>query len=332
MNPAISYIWQQNHESMTKIYKHPIFAILLLVLSGCIASKYGSARKSESIVMQAHQKPDIVSMALLQQQKIPTYASRGKSRGVVNSLSGGFISMGVSAVKQLIANDRKRYTAEWKYGLKDLYFYDQLSEEGPFDPIGMQFNGFKLVRSFNNNGQVDTAMTADIELDTSHPDEIINNSLFRLKLRKLRFNYSKARVPVGKDTINVDIEITFNTSYVGKDGQLYKDVELGKFYLNLRKAPLNKGTAGYDAYYNKLNNKTLDGKCFIVPRSYGYYVDTANMVKPCYSMGAYTISVKVIESSKDYFVSTLLNSGTDIIIDYETDYFKKKVSSKLKNK
>jgi hypothetical protein len=102
--------------------------------------------------------------------------------------------------------------------------------------------------------------------------------------------------------------------------------------LNLRKAPLNPNNPGYNVYFKKLDNKLLDGKSFIVPRSYGYYVDTANTVKPSYNKGAYTISVKVTESSKDYFVNTILNSSSDIIIDYETDNLKKKVATKLKNK
>ena len=118
-------------------------------------------------------------------------ASRGTgTRGPLSGIVGGAVSLATNAVKQMIAKDKKKYNAEYNYALTDLYFYDQLSIDGPFDPLGLQFSGFKLVRTFNNNGKTDTALTAEFVLDTENPYEILNNAMFRLKLKSLKLNYA----------------------------------------------------------------------------------------------------------------------------------------------
>ena len=70
---------------------------------------------------------------------------------------------------------------------------------------------------------------------------------------------AKAKVPANKDTLNIDFNIVFITSYIGRDGQLFKDVELGRFFFSLRKAPLDSTKAGYREYYENLKNKRVDG-------------------------------------------------------------------------
>ena len=97
-----------------------------------------------------------------------------------------------------------------------MYFYDQLSNEGPFDPAGMQFAGFKIIRTFvNDEGKTDTAFTASFSLDKSNTYEILNNSMFRLRLDDIKLKYAKAKVdPLVKKILNMDIEIGFSSSYV----------------------------------------------------------------------------------------------------------------------
>lgn len=280
--------------------------------SGCTSSKQGFAAKNDEVRMNISEKPDIINYAALQQQNVPDMAARSdRSRGEFTGIIGGTISMATNAVKQMIAKDKAKYTAEYNYGLTDLYFYDQLSVEGPFDPLGLQFNGFKLVRTFENNGKMDTALTAEFELDAVNPYEIINNAVFRLKLKSLQLNYAKAKVPNNNNFLNMDFEITFNSSYVNSQGALFINIELGKFYFFLRKAPLDKNAPGYDAYYKNLVGKKLDGQSFIVPRSFGYHITGKNNAQPSYSQGAYNITVNVKESSKNSFVNQMIidNSG-----------------------
>lgn len=311
-----------NFGFMNKKYTVIILSFsIILAVTGCIGSKLGSARKNEKVIMSAPPKRDVINFALLkkQQEQPLTLAGRGenKPRGLETAYAGTLVSLGVSAVKQVIANENKKYIAQWKQGLNDLYFYDQPSSEGPFDPTGMQFNGFNITRTFRDHNNTVTALSADFEVDKDSvpSNEIINDAIFRLKLKRIKVNFSKAKVPVGRDTINIDFDISFITSYISKDGQMFKDVELGRFSLNLRKAPLDSTSVGYKEYYDKLKNIRLDGKCFIVPRSYGHYKTPDNGVISLYNQGMFSIAVNVKECSKNTFVNEMLIKTTDIGVE-----------------
>jgi len=293
-------------------FKYTLTVIAVVGIQACSSSKQGYAGKNDEVKMNISEKANVIDYAALKQQEVPDMASRSdKGRGEFSGIIGGTISLATNAVKQMIAKDKARYTAQYTYGLTDLYFYDQLSVEGPFDPLGLQFSGFKLVRTFENKGKMDTALIAEFELDAANPYEILNNSIFRLKLKSLQLNYAKAKVPTNNNFLNMDFEITFNSSYVNSQGALFKNIELGKFYFFLRKAPLDKNDPGYEAYYKNLVGKKLDGQSFIVPRSFGYHITGKNNAQPSYSQGAYTITVNVKESSKNTFVNQMIidNSG-----------------------
>ncbi len=302
---------------MTKIFRTIPFALVTVcLLTACAGSKQGSANQQEDVLMKIAEKPDVINYSSLKMQDVPDMASRGTgSRGPLAGIAGGAVSLATNAVKQMIAKDKKKYNAEYSYGLTDLYFYDQLSVDGPFDPVGLQFSGFKLVRTFDNKGVLDTALTAEFELDATNPYEILNNAVFRLKLKSLQLNYAKAKVPGNNNYLNMDFEIAFNTSYVNNQGVLFKNIELGKFYFFLRKAPLDKSDSGYEAYYNSLVGKKLDGQSFIVPRSFGYHMVSANNAQPSFSQGAYNITVDVKESSKNTFVNQMIIDNSGKLVD-----------------
>lgn len=312
---------------MKKIFKLlSIFFCVATLLTNCAGSKQGSASESEEVKMRIHEKQDVIDYASLKMQDVPDMASRSSgSRGPITGIVGGAVSLATNAVKQMIAKDQKKYNAEYNYGLSDLYFYDQLSVDGPFDPLGMQFSGFKLVRTFDNNGVIDTALSAQFELDISNPYEILNNAVFRLKLKSLQLNYAKAKVPNNNNFLNMDFEICFNSSYVNSQGTLFKNIELGKFYFFLRQAPLNKKEPGYDDYYKNLVGKKLDGQSFIVPRSFGYHIVEKNNAQPSYSQGAYNITVHVKESSKNTFVNQLIIDNSSQLIDALGGAIKKQI-------
>lgn len=267
--------------------------------------------------MVVTEKKDAVEFAKLQQQSITTFKERTQTRALFTPMLGALTSYGVDAIKKMIAKDKKKYTAEYKMALTDMVFYDQLSTESAFDPVGMQFNGFTLVRTFKNeNGGMDTAMKAEFELDKTNPYEILNNSVFRLKLKSFTLNFAKAKIAKnGPKKLNMDFEITFKTSYVNEQGVLFDDVTLGKFVFLLRDAPLDKNAEGYTEYYEKLKGKKIDGRSFIVPRSFGYYINEEGAPEKSFSQGAYSVQVNVKESSKNSFVNTLLLDNSGQIID-----------------
>lgn len=300
----------------------PCFTLSMLVcasiflISSCRTSVFSSGRSLDSTEMAVQEKMDVINYAVLKEQMAPSLAERNSglaNRGLLSTA----VSLGTNLVKQMIAKDRARYTGTYSFGATDLYFYDQLSTESVFDPIGMQFKSFTMVRTFQNrDGQMDTAMTAEFELDMDNPNEIINNSIFRLKLKDIHIDYSKSRVTRAQhNNINMDVEIVFTTSFVNQHGQMFDNVELGKFYLFLRDAPLDKNSPEYTAYYDKLKGQRLDGKSFIVPRSFGYYKNQDGEIKQSYSQGAYSISANVTETSKDKFVTKILLDNSSQLID-----------------
>lgn len=294
---------------------------IFIFIAGCAGSKKGSATKSEALTMQIKEKRDVVKFDTLRDQETPTLVTRGqnKARGIgVTPIIGTVVSLATNAIKNVISNEKKKYSAAYQFALTDLYFYDQLSTEGPFDPVGMQFSGFKLVRTFiNKKGEIDTAFTASIGLDKSNPYEILNNSVFRLRLDDLDLRYTKAKVSgTGKKTVNMDIEITFRSSYVNQQAVLFDNVALGKFYIFLRDAPLDTAAANYKSYYENLKGSMLTGRSFLVPRSFGYHMEDGQPVSG-YSQGAYTITVEVKESTKNFFVTKVISENTNIIDLYK---------------
>lgn len=310
-------------------------------LNSCSGSKLGYAGKEDKNNMQVVEKRDVINYNALAVQRIPDFRKRMEQQleqkklleqGVqsfpVAQLAGGLISMATNGVKKMIDNDKKKYAAAYDFALTHLVFYDQLSTESMFDPMGMQFNGFKLVRTFKNSeGKEDTALTAVFAIDTVNTYEIINNSCFRLRLKDINIRYAKAKIARNApQNINMDLEISFYSSYVNEMGQLFDNVLLGKFYLLLREAPLNTNDAAYTNYYHKLKDTLLDGRSFIVPRSFGYYMSGNGVRARCYSQGAYSIHVKVNESSKNTFVNKLIIDNSAQLLNSAETQLKKVVN------
>lgn len=277
--------------------------------------------------MNIDETKDVINYPKLETQYIPTFAQRVDKQmmakqgvGLTQSsfmaapLVGNLVSLATDGIKQMIEKDKKKYTANYNFALTNLYFYDQLSTESAFDPVGMQFNGFTLVRTFKNKeNKTDTALIAVFELDTTNAYEIINDAVFKLRLKSLEVKYAKAKVANGsKKHLNMDI--IFTSSYVNEYGQLFDKITLGKFYLLLREMPLDKNEQGYADYYKNLKGKLLDGRSFIVPRSFGYYLAENNQKAKCFSQGAYSIQVNVKESSKNNFINKLIiDNATEIL-------------------
>jgi hypothetical protein len=301
--------------------KKPAVYVLVLALGfglfSCSIFNKNSKSKAETLTMNIVEDSDHIAYASLQAQEIPSFAARGKARGFPVALAGGAISLATDAVKKVIADEQKKYVADYTFALTDLYFYDQLAEDSPFDPVGMQFNGFRIARLVENgNDGRDTAMVVDFELDTDNPYEIINNSIFRLKLKRIDIKKLKAKMaPGSQNKANLDIEISIRTSYVNADGQLFDNLELGKFYFLLRGAPVGEESEIKNGYFKSLSGTRLDGKSFIVPRSFGYRIAAPGVTEPAFSQGAYSITVSVKESTKDNFVNKIISDNSENIIE-----------------
>jgi len=300
------------------------FAILF---SGCATNKYSSKVEGESVALKVKEDANMIKYATMQPQSTPELASESKSRGMMDII-GKVASVAANGVISLVDKEKNKYSASYQNSVGQCYFYDQISESSALDPTGMQFAGFTFLRLVTDNrGKTDTAVYAKFKLDENNAYEIINNSVFKLKLDELKVNYAKAKILARKwyqpfswfmapeyPSLNVDFEITFTSSFVTREGVIFNDVPVGKFYLTLRNIPLDKTDPRYDKYYANVKNNTIMGRSFLVPRSFGYYYDSKRQIKPCYGQGMYNIVVKVNESSRPNFVQKMLfDNSTEII-------------------
>jgi len=300
------------------------FAILL---TGCAANKKFSKVEGESVALKVKEDANLIKYASMQPQNTPELASASKSRGMVD-IVGQVASVAVSGIISMVDNEKKKYSASYQNSVGQCYFYDQISESSAFDPTGMQFAGFTFLRlTTDNTGKTDTAVYAKFKLDENNLYEIINNSSFKLKLDELKINYAKAKIMAKRwyqplswfatpkyPTLNMDFEINITSSFVTREGGIYNDTPVGKFYLTLRDIPLDKTDPAYDKFYANVKNNNVIGRSFLVPRSFGYYYDSKRQIKPSYGQGMYNIVVKVNESSQPNFVQEMLfDNSTEII-------------------
>lgn len=295
--------------------------VVSCLYTGCIGSKYGSKKKAEQHTATLTPEKEVITYAMIMdygpQAAYWAALSRGEqARGVLPG-TDKLISLATDGIHKLIENDKKKYQADYSFALNDLYFYDKNSTHAVFDPIGMQFTGFEVTRTFANaEGQTDTAMHAVFEPILDNPEHIYQNAIFRLKLKEIKLNYAKAKVPFNSDKkLNLDFEISLYTSYVSQQGALHERVKLGTFLYSLRDAPLDKSDEEYVTYYAKHEDKPCKGQSFIVPRSYSYYLDETGEPAHLYSRGLYSIVVNVKESSKDVFVNKILMENSGALID-----------------
>lgn len=293
--------------------------IVLLLITSCSGYRYSNKSRGESVSMELRKDESLVNDPNLLAQNFE------KTRGVGSLLLGPAISLATSGVKKLISVDEDNYTAEWGSQLSQLYFYDRISDRNFLDPEGMNFNGITIIRTFSGKKSVrDTAMILQLGLDRSSPSEIVNNSVFRLRIEDFALNYSKTKVPVfrwympwtifngSKKKVNLDIEITINASWINQQSQIFSNVEVGRFNLNLRNAPFYKDDP---AFYKAMRGAVIGGQSFLVPRSYGYYKDENGEFKPCYGQGLYTITVNISEAGKKKFLNKAVSNYTTKVID-----------------
>lgn len=302
-----------------------VFVLISTVLTACVGSKFSNKRKGETLSLKVMEDSSYLRLHTLKTQQIPTLAMRGaSSRGFG---IGELVSLAAMGVDKLIALDKSQFTASYGQSVNDLYFYDQISNTGHFDPTGIQFKGLEIQRNVKIRKKDTTALHASFLIDTTQKYEILNSSVFRLRVQDLHLSYSKAKASTTKwyvpwtwgnknidDKMNMDLEIRFYTSYVTASGNFYDNVLVGKFSLNLRNMPLNPESEGYKAYYDSLAGDALGGYSFLIPRSCGFAFDEEKELQQIYNQGSYRIEVSVKETGKEKFIKTkLAENSTEII-------------------
>lgn len=283
---------------------------------------------TEVFEMKVDTASNIIAFDKIKYQKAYTLDERS-GRGIISSF---LIDKSIEGIKSLINNRNKKFNADYSFAIKDESFYDQVSSEGPFDPTGIRFRGFTVARLFKlNNNTSDTAFIARFRLDTSGESisELMNNSIFRLKLDTFILKSAKVSLPRHLKYLNIDIEISFVSSYINTNGQINEDVTLGKFIYTIRNAPLDPTDTDYTSYYKNLpkTNPDCAGYSFLIPRSIGYYKDEeTNKIQQCWGEGLYSIKVAVKESSKNRFIDKLIIYSSPDFLSAGNTYLKGKYS------
>ncbi|WP_143524977.1 hypothetical protein [Labilibacter marinus] len=273
--------------------------------------------------MEVNEDPNgIFNKRDIKEQTIPN--GFGASRGLMTDA----FSLATEGVKMLIDLDKKKYTANYSTGKRQLYFYNYISDKEAVDARGMQFKGVQITRLVEmEKNNIDTAFYIRLVVDTENVQEIVNNSIFRLKVDSLSLPLAKAKIPTFKwympwtvfyhdrDQVSFDLTLKLKSSWMDKNGNVARDVLLGSFILNLRDIPLNRESEQYEEYYKNVIGTQLDGYSFLVPRSYGSFVSKDGETKRCYGQGQYNISVSINETGTEHFINKAVQNNSNALID-----------------
>jgi len=258
-----------------------------------------------------------------------------------NSATRGFVStdllveganLAIQGVKYLIDESQKKYHAEYAGGVSNIKFYATNSEVGMLDPEGIIFKGFQFNRTFQDkNSDREMAVFAKFSLDDSKLEDVYFNSKFYLKVDSLSIDYSKVKVNDSKwylpwtwflnkeKTFHLDFEIDVAVNWIDDLGVIHSNIPFGKFVLPVHDIPLTEDADKRNAYFNEYKNKSLSGSSYMIPRSVTYCTNPRGKVTPCFGRGDFSISTKVIESSKKDFVSTMIMNNSDQILELKGD-------------
>jgi hypothetical protein len=295
----------------------------IVLLPACASYKYSNKRKKEQIIVKVNENVNGIIRANDIVPQVDPSMSQG-SRGLMIDA----ISMATDGIKSLIDMDKKKCSASYSSSKQQLYFYNYISDKGAVDPTGIQFEGIEIIRLAQvASNKVDTALYLRLVVDTQNPQEIINNSIFKMKVDSLRFNYAKAKIPsfrwylpwtifyLNQNKINLDVELNFMASWMYQNGTSARSSSIGSFALNLRDIPLNTQSNEYKKFYADIKSRPLSGYSFLVPRSYGHYLTEQGETKECFGQGGYDIVINMNESGREHFVSKLVLNNSSTIVD-----------------
>ncbi len=313
---------------MRSIYRKNLifFCIGSLLMNVSIAQQTNSKPTIEGLVIKAEETKSLIGFSKLANQSSTNLGTdEASGRGGLTAL---LVSKVVKGIQQMIDNREKKYTTQYGFAIKNEHFYNDISTVGAFDPTGIRFKGFTIVRFLTDESgaQTDTAVIAKfgVDADPAQSLEILNNSIFHLHLESLQLKSPKVKVTDIDPKLNMDFEINLSASYLTRGGEMRADAAIGKFICTIRDAPLDPKTVGYKEYYEKLRNKPCIGQSFLVPRSSGYY-KKADGFDECYGVGFYTLKVAVTESSRNTFVDKLIDFSVDDAMILGKEALQKKI-------
>ena len=251
------------------------------------------------------------------------YTSAFKQK-TVNATSN-LISLGINYISEALKSDREKW---YRRAQQQCYYYQPLSTEaqiddfyalpstkGAMDPENLKFEGFGCK---NYIEAVDTGKGVGVfyiyckmRRDSVGLRHIINHSKFLVEIDSLVFYPKYCNLPNDstgsvesrfsfekRDNLNLQLKVRFYSSWMNQAMILANNQQLGEFTIKVKvdKEKLNADSLFIydknDPDYEKLIS--IDGDCYIVPRSYTGTIDGVNY-QPTWGTGQYRVEMEVSE-------------------------------------
>ena len=246
----------------------------------------------------------------------------------VNATSNLF-SLGVNYVAEALKSNREKW---YRRAQQQCYYNQPLSAEtkiddfyalpstkGAMDPENLKFEGFGCknyieVMDGSNEGVGVFYIFCKMRRDSVGLRHIINHSKFMVEIDSLVFNPRYCNLPNDstgsvdsrfdfekRDNLRLELKVRFYSSWINQATMITNDQQLGEFVVSVE-VDKNKlddnGLFIYDKNdpdFEKL--VSIDGDCYIVPRSYTGTSDAVNY-QPTWGTGQYRIEMEVSEQCK----------------------------------
>lgn len=243
----------------------------------------------------------------------------------VNATSN-LVSLGLNYVSEAMKSKREKwyrqaqqqcyYTQKLSAESKIDDFYAAPSTKGAMDPENLKFEGFGCknyieVADGSKEGVGVFYIFCKMRRDSIGLRHIVNHSKFFVEIDSLVINPTYCNLPNDstgntdnrfsfekRDNLNLELKVRFYSSWMNQATMITNDQQLGEFTINV-KVDKNKLNADGLFVYEKNNPDyerlvSLDGDCYIVPRSYTGTTDGVSY-QPSWGTGQYRVEMTVSE-------------------------------------
>lgn len=248
--------------------------------------------------------------------------------GQIVSASTSVLGIGVNYLKKAIKGSREDWynTAQRQCSFHRLLsteshiddFYSRPSVQGAMDPANLKFEGFGC-RSYielpDKPGWGNEAlyMFCSMRRDDEGLSHITDHSKFKMQIDTLMFNPRFCNLPNdstgqldatfdfrGRKDLVLNIKARIYSSWINEAIMVTRDQLLGEFSITARidSTKLENGLFIYSANDPEMRKLvSIDGDCFIVPRSFTGTTDAVNY-SPAWGTGQYRIEMEITESCR----------------------------------